>query len=734
MKVWYGAVEAGSSRAGFVGRVLLGLLALSLAVVGVVGLPTASAAASHTYGNNALCAATEPSVAYEDPGKTRLVIDLDKLDEEITEVIVGSNSASSCAVQLVSVEFRQTESRVKALTVNEGAFRQGLLSGDDSAPLESVVFPAGLQTLTIEDRAFAQEAIGAGDTLLSSIKFPDGLQTLTIGAKAFVQEVDGGVAALAEVKFPAGLQTLTIGSGAFQRYATSGSVVRLESVEFPAGLQTLTIEADGFGMSVYDGGDAPLKSVEFPAGLQTLRIDRTAFAQVVHGGGSALLKSVEFPAGLQTVEIGRYAFAQLVLGGGSASLESVVFPAGLPELKIGEGAFEQDVRDGGDALLSSVVFLDGLQELTIGSGAFAQTISGNGDALLSSVVFPNSLQELTIGDIAFAQVALGGGSTSLESVVFPAGLQKLRIGTQAFYQGVSGTGTVALRQFMFSTDQPLTVTAPLGADITLLEVGDESGVLPWLWSGADSDTATAWGADGESYQLVGNAQVVFNPNGGELPGANAGESVTKRVPPIWSGYDNLDFTTWSFGPMTLPGPVDAMGDGFDWGFSGWSVMGVPGDDLLSAGTGFVPTPGRSVLVAHWNASSSDSVSAENGSAVFNDPRIGSGASVVSREVSVPPSQGSATVVGSEVVFDATGLDEGDYSFDVVYVFDDERVVTISHTVVVSAPANDNETGGDDIPAVPTGGSLATGMGAVPAILLLFALAGGCLAVRTRRLW
>ncbi|MDR0435967.1 MAG: leucine-rich repeat domain-containing protein [Propionibacteriaceae bacterium] len=464
---------------------------------------------------------------------------------------------------------------------------------------------------------------------------------------------------------------------------------------------------------------AQLVSMEFrQSGTQvtSLTIGYAAFE------GAIGLESVVFPAGLETLTISYWAFQQVSLAGEVASLETVVFPHGLRELSIAMDAFSQKAYDGGTMSLKSVVFPEGLETLHIDEGVFRQGVFGGGDTALESVVFPDSLRTLTIGSGAFYQSVSGGGSTTLESVVFPSGLQELEIQYRAFCQEAYG-GTTTLRQFVFPTSESPAATVTLGGEITGLETSAGFGVVPWLWTGVASNTSAAWGASGDSYPLLPYAQVTFDPNGGALPGADVDESVTELTSPVWHSYVVLDFGDYSFDPVVLPEPVDGSGDDFGWEFVGWgtAASGVPLADLMPVGASFAAVPGvPSVLTAYWSGSYSSAVTVVDDSAVFVDPVRS--AAVVSRAVSVVPSQGSVSVTGSGVVFDGTGLDADDYSFSVVYTFDDARVVTASYTAVV-LPVG---------PVVPTGGSSITGQSLIP-VVLLFLLAGACFAVRTRRL-
>jgi hypothetical protein len=187
------------------------------------------------------------------------------------------------------------------------------------------------------------------------------------------------------------------------------------------------------------------------------------------------------------------------------------------------------------------------------------------------------------------------------------------------------------------------------------------------------------------------------------------------------------------------------------------------------------------LSAHWKtAYVADADIAPGELAEFADPVRPDPAAVVGREIVnspqvsallansravwrfVDPIQGSVSFADSKVIFDSTDLSADSYRFGVNYYFDDGRAVLASYIVKVSAlednvdPGNDpkdepkdepadepkdepadepthvaDDSKGDDAPLAPTGGSLDTGANALPVMLLLLVLAGGCLIIRVR---
>lgn len=297
-----------------------------------------------------------------------ITIDLDELSPEVTDVVIATGSLSGCIDEITSLVWTGTHP-LNTLTVQNSAVAQNNIVNT----LTSVSFPAGLQSLALEDYAFWQKASdtagSTGPNTLASVTFPDGLQSLTIGNATFAQFSTAGDNALASLAFPSSLTDVEIGPSAFYQQAEGSNA--LASVRIDANVASLTVGGGAFRQYA-ENGDNALNSVDLPAGVTSLALGDQAFAQSASSGLTAL-SSVEFPATLTTLNIGDQAFTQYSTTAGGLSLKTVRFPGSLTVLTIGTDAFRQQ---GGTTALTSVI-LERTQpwttspSLTVGTNAFA---------------------------------------------------------------------------------------------------------------------------------------------------------------------------------------------------------------------------------------------------------------------------------------------------------------------------------------------------------------------------
>ncbi len=374
-----------------------------------------------------------------------VTIDLEVLGGAYDTVEVGSDAADACRDDITSVAIINPASpAVTNLTIGEDAFRQTV----------------------------------SGVTKLAAVTFPAGLDSLTVGDHAFAQQSDPGDTSLSAVAFPAGLKNLTIGTGAFDQTALHGGSDSLASVTFPDGLETMSIASSAFHQHAFGGTNA-LTSVSFPVGLTTLTIGDGAFYQHAYGGSNTMT-SVTFPNGLTQLTLGLRAFRQFAKGGGSNALSAVTFPSSLRTLTIGQEAFQQETV--GSAALASVTFPDGLQDLALGSRAFYQGAGGTGTsqkpAVLASVSFPGDLTSLSLGNEAFAQPE----GAKLARVVFRSATL------------MGATGTLSLGTDVTSTSTRWVWFGPDGTSLSVAWGGPSTGTPPTLtgYRRLAFDTGITW--------------------------------------------------------------------------------------------------------------------------------------------------------------------------------------------------------------------------------------------------
>jgi hypothetical protein len=697
-----------------------------------VELPANAESFNYVYLTNKLCATDTFLGVNYDPNTKSLVIDLDAQqlkDLEVTSLTIGNEPAVNCLLEVNSLEFlRSSASTVDELNIHAGAFLQS-----NNPALQRVKFPEGITTLNIGDYAFWQmAAANGGATVLREVEFPSSLESLNIGAGAFIQE-------------------------------SSNADTSLQKIEFPANLTSLTIGVDAFWQRVQGNGNTALKEVVFPSGpnLKTLKI-------------------------------------------GEVPPPCTGMPPCFPGFQH-SNAFRQDVFGDGNTTLQRVVFPPKLESLTVSAMAFWQNVQGVGSTALQEVVFPTGLTSLTVGMRAFYQHTAGGAGVTLESVTFPANLDYLQIDNQAFAQEVAAGKVPALKYFMFPTANKIANTLVLDPamgpnDITQLSIdpyGADSKIatLPWLWLGQNSSTDTEWntGLDAD-YPLVGlnQAAVRFDPNGGGVAGSDTPVTVTQQGLPVWSGYADLEFDTWSWGAVDLAPPTStpAKDGALAWEFAGWSPAGYdlpPDGSLLQPGVDKHLLAGSMdseppVFTAHWRAvwhpELKDVPSVAQGESIsFLDPvreYAKPGVEVVSRVVQ----EGLARVVGSDaeqrVVFEASADLEvnKEYVSQVLYTFSDgytviasqvAKVLPITPPVVPATPEGDDkdgdgvagdtggdggdssagDTGGDsgetgasdsDSPGivVKTGGALATASSSALLAYTVLLLASGALVLALKR--
>ncbi|MDR1448254.1 MAG: leucine-rich repeat protein, partial [Candidatus Ancillula sp.] len=300
--------------------------------------------------------------------------------------VVGSACAgysSACRLSIQHVVFTNTGNHVTELTVGAEAFWYSNEESSQDNKLTSISFPDSLDTLRIDDLAFAQGSRYGTAISLSSIAFPEKLRVLEIGSYAFAEQNASskdfqkhGALGLKTVTFPDTLETLNIGSYAFNQ-STSSPSTALESVSFPKNIKTLDIGLAAFSQSslnvvVTGAKNTSLKSVTFPEGLETLGVGLAAFSQSAEE--DTALSEVSFPKSLKILNIGNSAFSQSTKSG-RTSLETVTFPSNLEELNIGEKGFAQTKKEGGSGILvfkHAILPVDALYPTcNIATGAFA---------------------------------------------------------------------------------------------------------------------------------------------------------------------------------------------------------------------------------------------------------------------------------------------------------------------------------------------------------------------------
>lgn len=361
---------------------------------------------------------------------------------------------------------------IQELTIADQAFEQHVRRGPGNNALATLSIPEGLTELVIAPAAFRQSVYsGDGENALAALTFPESLSRLAIGRDAFAQEhVTGshGSNALAVVQFPATLDYLKIDAGAFSQTALGSATVRgdnaLHTVIFPdyvtqehllIGEETTGAEeckrADGsavdcpgaFAQHAQYGSNA-LTTVELPEGPTKITIGERTFRQEQRDIGANKLSLVRFPTKLQQLNIGYDAFSQQ--SAQDNTLSTVEFPEGLQELSIGNVAF---LQHGTNNALTSMNFPEGLKTLNVGVQGVTQRAWNGGNNKLASISFPSTLKSLDIALDGFKQQAYNGGNNALSSVAFPDGIEHLSIGKSAFYQRVNTGGVTALRSVIF---------------------------------------------------------------------------------------------------------------------------------------------------------------------------------------------------------------------------------------------------------------------------------------------
>jgi len=533
-------------------RVVVTLLAAGLAMVGLSAPPARADAGTHTFALGQLCTtAANGLVTFDEPSGS-VTINVDKLGESESRVVIATNAASGCSWEITSLNWTGARHLDELVVADDAFYRNGVNK------LASVSFPSSLDGLVLGSRAFGESA-PAGSNQLKQVTFPDGLTSLVIGDAAFAQVADGGGNALAEVVLPRSLTSLSIGTQAFAQ--SSGP-----------------------------GGNA-LKTVTLQGSMTSLSIGTGAFSQSSTNYFNAL-QSVTFPDRLTTLTVGKEAFKQS--SGYSNRLASVSFPTGLTDLTIGESAFFQGSATGSNAL-KEVSFPSRLKTLSIANQAFWQGTGSDGSAALEALDFPAGLTSLDIGDYAFYQTT-DSGKTTLASIRFPGGLNQLVIGSSAFAQVRTGSlagvlDHVVLDQVAARTDRPL------------LAVGENAflGSSPtWYWFGPDAtNLVDAWGdrINATSFTrpvLLGYRTLGFDAAGGSAPGTWYVYPVTRGVghftAPQVLGRAVLG-STWS---VALP---TATRDGYS--LSGWCASGQTLCLPKAAGASYTLTAASQNLTARW---------------------------------------------------------------------------------------------------------------------------------------
>lgn len=338
-------------------------------------LPTGD---STTLTISSVCPGANPPGVAERYGKNdqELVIDLDRVGESVTEVLLAKRDSTGNPTAL------------------DCANRWG-----QSKKIESIAFignSAGrIKTLTVGAEAF-EEKTGVLNVGLTKVSFP-AVETLRILNNSFAQVSNGGDCALEEVAFAPGVTNLEIGRSAFSqsdgRVGTAGVATPLKKVNFPAGLVTLDIGDYAFAQTP-GGHSTSLKEVTFPDGLEELRIGTKGFYQEADGwregtqrdysltSPETSLKEIVFPNSLKVLEIGNRGFAQSAASlGTNTRLQRVVIPGGMDELVIGSQAFE--MTEFGNNTKSDFEYLlfatdqQPAEKIWIGSKLFSSTTQKN---------------------------------------------------------------------------------------------------------------------------------------------------------------------------------------------------------------------------------------------------------------------------------------------------------------------------------------------------------------------
>lgn len=279
--------------------------------------PSAVSATDYIVGmqDTACTAGTDPTgiVTVEDIGGgiRDVTIDLEAVPATETSVFIPSEIALSCRARIHRVDFIGSPN-VTELTLDSDVFRQHT----DDNNLVTVVFPEGVEVLTLGDRAFQQYLFKStlsgryGDNALKEIVFPSTLKTLDIGIETFTQSrtiQTNGNNSLETVSFPEGLESLRIASHAF--YQGSGNLAAdkntLAEVNFPSTLKTLEIGERAFSQWA-KGGENALEEVIFPEGLERLVLKKEAFYQTYPD--QTKLRHVVFPSTLKNTTIGDKVF------------------------------------------------------------------------------------------------------------------------------------------------------------------------------------------------------------------------------------------------------------------------------------------------------------------------------------------------------------------------------------------------------------------------------------------
>jgi len=343
-------------------RRTLGIAVATGLVILTPGMPTASAApttTTYTFASKALCTTSADGLVSYTAGD--IVIDVDKLDPAITDVVIPGGAALSCQGVITSLSWTGSHP-LNSLELGGRALYQ-----DGVDTFTTVSFPEHLTSLILGFQAVAQRA-AVGSNALTTVTFPAGLTSLTVGEGAFGQDAPYGGNALTEVRFPASLTSLSIEQAAFRQSAEGGGNT-LARVEFQGSYTSLSIGYQAFYQysKLYDNA---LGTLSWPSGLTDLTIGEQAFAQSAANGKTALA-SLSFPSGLVHLVIRDQAFMQYAASG-TLSLATVRFPGSLALLTIGTEAFRQM----GSSVLSKIILEQaepwtGSPTMAVNDGAFA---------------------------------------------------------------------------------------------------------------------------------------------------------------------------------------------------------------------------------------------------------------------------------------------------------------------------------------------------------------------------